>query len=91
VRILGAALIALSADVFAAGSGSASFFIGAIVTQSVCTPQQRILHPKACAQTVQSTTVEPARIATPNPPGSAYPITVTIDPQQHVVVKTIFI
>jgi len=91
VRILTATLIALSADVFAAGAGSASFVIGTVVRQSVCTPQQQILHPKACAQTVQSTTVEAARIATPNPPGSAYPFTVTVDPQQRVVVKTIFI
>ncbi len=84
-------MIALSADVFAGGAGSASFVIGTVVKQSVCTPQQQILHPKACAHTVQSTTVEAARIATPNPLGSAYPFTVTIDPQQHVVVKTIYI
>ena len=89
--MLAATLIALSADVFAAGAGSASFVIGTMVKQSVCTPQQQILHPKACAQTIQSTTVEAARIATPNPPGSTYPFTVTIDPQQQVVVKTIFI
>ena len=89
--MLAATLIALSADVFAAGAGSASFVIGTIVRQSVCTPQQKIQHPKACAQTVQSTTVEPARIATPNPPGSAYPFTVTVDPQQRIVVKTIYI
>jgi hypothetical protein len=91
VRVLAAALIALSADVFAGGAGSASFVIGTVVKQSVCTPQQQILYPKACAHTVQSTTVEAARIAKPNPPGSAYPFTVTIDPQQQVVIKTIFI
>lgn len=91
MRILAAALIALSADVFAAGAGSASFVVGTVVRQSVCTPQQQILHPKACARTVQSTTVEAARVATPNPAGSSYPFTVKIDPQQQVVVKTIFI
>jgi len=89
--MLAATLIALTADVFAAGAGSASFVIGTVVRQIVCTPQQQLLHPKACAQTIQSTTVEAARIATPNPPGSAHPFTVTVDPQQRVVVKTIYI
>ena len=91
MRTLAAVLIALSADAFGAGAGSASFSIGVTVKQSVCTAQQQAVHPRACVRTAQSTTVEMARFATPTPPGSPYPFTVTIDPQQSVIVKTIFI
>jgi hypothetical protein len=65
--------------------------IGVTVKQSVCTPAQQAAHPRACARTVQTMTVETAKFVTRNPPGSAYPITVTVDPQQRVIVKTIFI
>lgn len=91
MKTLAFVLIALSTDALGAGAGSASFAIGVTVKQSVCTAQQQALHPRACVRTAQSTTVESARIATPNPPGSTYPFTVTVDPQQSVIVKTIFI
>jgi hypothetical protein len=91
MRMSAAILLLLSTDVLAAGAGSASLIIGVTVKQSICTPAQQAAHPRACARTVQTMTVETAKIATPNPPGSAYPFTIMVDPQQSVIVKTIFI
>ena len=90
MRMLVLTLLALSADALAGGSGSASLQIGVTVNQSICTPQQQAAHPRACARTAQTTTVETARFAKPNAPGSAYPYTISVDPQQNVIVKTIY-
>ena len=91
MRTLATTLLVLTNHVFAAGAGSASMIIGVTVNQSICTPVQQAAHPRACARTVQTMTVETAKFVTSNPAGSAYPITITVDPQQSVVVKTILI